>query len=292
MKRNWLILLFCIVCNVAQCATTLKEQLHALVAPYRAEVGVAVIVDGKNTIAVNNEVKYPMMSVFKFHQALAVADCLQRHKTSLDSVLFIPKSEFKQDTYSPLRDKYPNQDIHISIRELLTYTLQLSDNNACDILFHHIIGVGDTDAYLRTLGVEDFAIVANEDDMHHDESLCYANWSSPLASAVLLDKLVSNDFLQGDYKEFIVRMMIECGTGKDRLVKPLLGTDAVCGHKTGTGVRNANGQIIGVNDIGFVLLPDGRRYAIAVYVKDSEETLDTSSKIIADVSEIVYQYLK
>ena len=41
---------------------------------------------------------------------------------------------------------------------------------------------------------------------------------------------------------------------------------------------------IGCNDIGFVLLPGGRSYSIAVFVKDSEENNRANSKIIADIS--------
>ncbi|MFR6429750.1 MAG: class A beta-lactamase, partial [Parabacteroides merdae] len=50
------------------------------------------------------------------------------------------------------------------------------------------------------------------------------------------------------------------------------------------------GQQRGCNDIGFVLLPDGRTYSIAVFVKDSEESFAENSKIIADISRIVYEY--
>ena len=46
-----------------------------------------------------------------------------------------------------------------------------------------------------------------------------------------------------------------------------------------------------VNDIGFVLLPDGRTYSIAVFVKDSEENSQVNNKIIADISRIVYEYV-
>lgn len=51
------------------------------------------------------------------------------------------------------------------------------------------------------------------------------------------------------------------------------------GHKTGTGDLNAKGQQIGCNDIGFVLLPGGRTYSIAVFVKDSEENNQANSKL-------------
>jgi hypothetical protein len=77
---------------------------------------------------------------------------------------------------------------------------------------------------------------------------------------------------------------------QDRLVAPLADKGVVIGHKTGTGDLNAKGQQIGCNDIGFVLLPDGRTYSIAVFVKDSEESFAENSKIIADISRIVYEY--
>ena len=83
--------------------------------------------------------------------------------------------------------------------------------------------------------------------------------------------------------------MISCQTGKDRLPLPLKGTKAIIGHKTGTGDRNNKGQIIGMNDVGFVYLPDGQRYTIAVFIKDSEESDVETARIIADISEKVYQ---
>ena len=85
--------------------------------------------------------------------------------------------------------------------------------------------------------------------------------------------------------------MLKCQTGQDRLVAPLLGKEVTIGHKTGTGDRNAKGQQVACNDIGFVLLPDGHAYSIAVFVKDSEENNQENSKIIADISRIVYEYV-
>ena len=73
--------------------------------------------------------------------------------------------------------------------------------------------------------------------------------------------------------------MVECQTGQDRLVAPLLDKKVTVGHKTGTGDLNAKGQQIGCNDIGFVLLPGGRTYSIAVFVKDSEEIIRRTVKL-------------
>lgn len=54
--------------------TQLETQLKQAVKDKKAEIGIAVIIDGKDTVTVNNDTHYPLMSVFKFHQALALAD--------------------------------------------------------------------------------------------------------------------------------------------------------------------------------------------------------------------------
>ena len=68
------------------------------------------------------------------------------------------------------------------------------------------------------------------------------------------------------------------------------GDGVTLGHKTGTSDRDALGRAIGTNDVGFVLLPDGRRYVIAVFVKDSHESDEANEALIADISRIVYEH--
>ena len=179
----------------------------------------------------------------------------------------------------------------MSIADLLKYTLQQSDNNACDILFNYQGGPDSVNRYIQSLGIRDCEITHTENDMHEDLDLCYSNWSTPLAAAKLLEIFRRKTLFDEAYKNFIYQTMVECKTGQDRLVAPLADKGVVIGHKTGTGDLNAKGQQIGCNDIGFVLLPDGRTYSIAVFVKDSEESFAENSKIIADISRIVYKYV-
>ena len=47
------------------------------------------------------------MSVFKFHQALAVADYLDRNGLTPDTEIFIPEEELVPDTYSPSGTNFP-----------------------------------------------------------------------------------------------------------------------------------------------------------------------------------------
>ena len=271
--------------------TQLETQLKEAIKGKKAEIGIAVIIDGKDTVTVNNDIHYPLMSVFKFHQALALADYMGKQKQSLETRLPIKKSDLKPDTYSPLRDKYPQGEIKMSIADLLKYTLQQSDNNACDILFDYQGGPDAVNKYIHSLGIRECAIAGTETAMHEDLNLCYENWTTPLAAAELVEIFRKKPLFPNVYKDFIFQTMVECQTGQDRLVAPLLDKKVTVGHKTGTGDLNAKGQQIGCNDIGFVLLPGGRTYSIAVFVKDSEENNQANSKIIANISRIVYEYI-
>ena len=290
--RSFIVFLCFIPVLLFSCrSVSLETQLKEAIKDKKAEIGIAVIIDGKDTVTVNNDIHYPLMSVFKFHQALALADYMGKKKQSLDTRLPIKKSDLKPNTYSPLRDKYPQGGIEMSIADLLRYTLQQSDNNACDILFDYQGGPDAVNKYIHSLGIRECAIAGTETAMHQDLNLCYENWTTPLAAAELVEIFRKKPLFPKVYKDFIFQTMVECQTGQDRLVAPLLDKKVIVGHKTGTGDLNAKGQQIGCNDIGFVLLPGGRTYSIAVFVKDSEENNQANSKIIADISRIVYEYV-
>ena len=68
----------------------LSYRLKKVIKDKKAEIGIAVILDAQNTVTVNNDDRYPLMSVFKFHQALAVADYLDRNGLTPDTEIFIP----------------------------------------------------------------------------------------------------------------------------------------------------------------------------------------------------------
>lgn len=70
ISRIFLSLFFSLVVAVATAQVgmdSLKRELQREIKSYPATVGVALIVNGRDTLALNNEVQYPMMSVFKFH---------------------------------------------------------------------------------------------------------------------------------------------------------------------------------------------------------------------------------
>lgn len=292
--KSRLFLLLALVLTAAAPASAegnLKTQLQKIIAGADARVGVAVIADG-DTLTVNGSPDYPLMSVMKLHQAVAVARILEERGLPLTTTVHIYVQDLKAGTWSPLRDARPGGGFDMSVAELLRYTLQQSDNNACDILFDRFAAPEHVDSIIRSMGFRDFRIAATEDEMHRDLKKCRENVSSPLSAADLMDRLASGTLPLGkEYADFIRSTLLECRTGLNRLPLPLEGSGALIGHKTGTSDREADGRWTGINDVGFVLLPDGRSYTLAVFISDSALGIEENEKLIADISGAVYSEL-
>lgn len=292
MKRIVIIVCFLISAVVFAFSqhVSLEKRIDSIVSGKKATVGVAVVFDGKDTLVLNNQCRYPTMSTYKFHQALAVLNYLDQHQLPLNTELYIRKSDLLPDTYSPLRDLYPKGEFYLSVGELLKYSVAQSDNNVCDILFRYIGGVEVVDQYIRKLGLTDMKLAATEEQMHEAFENQYLNWMTPLAAVRLLE-IFQNEPLYANpaYKEFLEEVMIETNTGSNKIKSGLPG-HVVFGHKTGSAGRNAAGLKPGDNDMGFVHMPDGRRYSIVVLVMNSREDDDANAALIAEISKAVYDY--
>lgn len=298
MKMKYPISLILLAMLLGACSTKgrnvrkeLEQKIAEATKDTKADVGVAVWADDEIVALHNNEVHYPLLSVFKFHVALAVLDKMDKAHTALDSLIEVKASQLHADTYSPLRRKFPDRDISISLAELLQYSVSQSDNNACDILIDYVGGIGTVNKYIHSLGIADCELAANEDLMHRDTAAVYSNWSTPEAMVRLLHIADKEPLFATPYKDFLQKIMEETSTGPDKL-KGRLPADATVGHKTGSSDRTPEGMKIADNDAGYVILPDGRKYFIAVFVTRSYETDAENAAIIARISEIVYESFK
>lgn len=288
MKR--LFILFCCLASIQPLAARngkLERDIRALTDSVRATVGVAVVLGEGDTLVVNNGHRYPMMSVFKFHQALAVLDTLARRGLPLTTLVPVRRADLAADTWSPLREARPEGGYELSVAELLTYSVAYSDNNVCDLLFRCLGGPEVVDDYIHRLGIGDTKIVADERSMHRHPSAQYSNWTTPLAAVRLLERFRRGELLPDEYGCFLERTMLGTITGPDKL-RGLLPAGTAVAHKTGSTFRDAQGVMVAENDIGFVRLTDGRCYSIAVFVMDSQEDDTTNAAVIARISRLVY----
>lgn len=257
----------------------------------KATVGVSVITDEGAVQAVNDTVHFPLMSVFKFHGALAVLHQLERKQLPLETELLIRKEDLLPNTYSPLRDKYPDDNFKMSIAELLKYSISLSDNNACDILLNYVGGPAVVDAYVKGLGIDGFVITATEQVMNGKEGNEGLNWTTPSSATSALKLFFDRPLFAAQYKRFLEQTMIETSTGMNKL-RAGLPDAVILGHKTGSSMRTKEGVRLADNDAGFVRLPNGKQYYIAVFVMNSLEDDQTNAAIIAEISRKVYEILK
>lgn len=296
MKAYFIAILTLFTCNAtvvrAQQMSELENRIDSLLNGKKATVGIAVWTDKGDMLRYNDHVHFPLLSVFKFHVALAVLDKMDKQSISLDSIVSIKASQMPPNTYSPLRKKFPDQDFTITLRELMQYSISQSDNNACDILIEYAGGIKHINDYIHRLSIDSFNLSETEDGMHSSFEAVYRNWSTPSAMVRLLRTADEKElFSNKELKDFLWQTMIDTETGANKL-KGMLPAKTVVGHKTGSSDRNADGMKTADNDAGLVILPDGRKYYIAAFVMDSYETDEDNANIIARISRMVYDAMR
>ncbi len=277
--------------------SALQAKLSEFCEEKDAKIGVAVIIDGRDTVAVNGKEPFPMQSVYKFPIALALRDRYVGKVLSTDYGIAIYPEDLHPSTYSPMTEcilkssQIHSDTLRIPTSEILAYMLQQSDNNASDIALREAGGTMRVNMYMHQIGFDDIQVKYSEEQMHTDNYLSNANTATPLAMAELLD-LFDKNFNDSISLE-IKRLMESSATGYERLVKPLSAKGSiVIGHKTGTGFTLPDGRLMAINDVGYVHLPDGRRYTIAVFIENSGYDIAQTEALIAEISKIVFESLE
>jgi beta-lactamase class A len=267
----------------------LRQSIMQLVGPLEAEIGIGVKhLERGDTLSVYGDGHFPMQSVFKFHLALAVLQAVDEGKLSLDEQVLIQRADYIPNTWSPIAAKYPEANVDVSIRDLISYTVASSDNNACDVLFRLVGGPEKVDEYIRDLGIKGIAIANTEREMHKSWDLQFNNWTTPRDMAELLHLFYKGRLLSPSATAFLKSILEGTITGKNR-IKGLLPEGTILAHKTGTGA-NDSGLIGAVNDVGVVTLPDGGHVAIALFITKTSEPVTALERVMAEISKKVFDY--
>lgn len=295
MKRSVLLGVLVLVCYFGYGQTQRISPLNRAIEEYlkdkNAVVGVTVTDTSGNVVAwINGNSRFPMQSVFKFHISMVMLSEIDKGHFALDQKIVIKKSDLRKNTWSPIRDQYP-KGTSLTIGELITYTVSLSDNNGCDILLRLLGGPKTVEDYFKGKGYQNISIQMTEDQMHQDWEIQFKNWIYPSESnRILFDFFKYNqNFLSASGKQFLLQTMIHTETGMNRL-KGKLPEGTVVAHKTGSSGANSKGVTAAANDIGIVYLPDGNAYIISVFVSQSTESETVNDEIIANISLIAWNY--
>ncbi len=290
MKKLTILFLLISIFSFAQKAE-LKKEISKITEGKKATVAVSVLgIDFPFQYNNNNaEKKLPMQSVFKFHIALAVLDLVDQGKLSLDQKVFIKKSELLPNTWSPIREKNPEGNFEITLGEALKWMVSESDNNCTDIILRLIDGTKTVQNFLDDKKIKNTQIKFNEEDCHKILNLQYQNYTTTKSANNTLKVFFDKELISKNSTNFLYKLMVETSTGKNRLVAGIpKGTEVA--HRTGTSFTE-NGITPAINNIGIVTLPNGKKYAISVFVSDSKENFGVNEKIISDISKVVYESL-
>ncbi len=243
------------------------------------------------TFVVNKNVKFPMQSVFKFPLAMAILNQVDKGRLTLDQKILVTKKDLLPNTWSPLREKYPEGNVEVPLAEILAFTVSQSDNNGCDILFRLLGGTANVQKYVRSIGVKDIAIRATEEEMAKEWSVQFTNWCKPKAMLQLLEIMYRGGKLSKSSNDFLWKTMLETSTGPNR-IKGLLPAETSVAHKTGTSGTNDKGITAAINDAGIVALPNGKKFAIAVFVANSPDEPKFSESVIAKITKAAWDNLQ
>ena len=244
----------------------------------------------KGGFVINGDHGYPIMSVFKFPLAFAILHKVDKGELKLSQKFHMPKETLDINTWSPMVKDFPNQDLDMTLADLLTYTVSKSDNNACDFLYTKIAGSpAAVNKYLHDAGVKDISIVYTEGEMEKDWALQYKNWCKPAGSLQLLQLLHDQKLLSKSSNDFLIQIMRELpGWGKRITVLLPPATELI--HKTGYSGVNKQGIIGALNDIGIVTLPNGKHIAISVFVSDFKAPNQRGINVIAAISKEIWDF--
>ncbi len=260
MKNNFLIIFALLSLPAPAQPPQLRRQIDSISYAAKGKVGVAItLLEDMDTLTCQNHAQYVMQSVMKFPIAMAVLHEVDKGHLTLTQ----------------------------HIKELLSAMVSLSDNTACDILLKQIGGPKAVNDYMSSLQIAPISIRATEAQMAAAWPVQYTNWCEPQTQIALLRLLYKGTALSKPNNDYLWQLLLATSTGPKRL-KGQLPPGTPVAHKTGTSNTNDKGLTAATNDVGIIILPNGKHLAIAVFITDSTADETTREAVIAAIAKAAF----
>jgi beta-lactamase class A len=245
-------------------SSALGQQLAAAADASSGRIGVAAVdLASGHAVDVLGDQRFPMASTSKVAIAAVFLEGVDQGKWSLTSEfpLMIPvRSAPFSTAVAPVR---PGE--YMSAGRLLELMLTRSNNYATDALLKVVGGPGAVNDWVRRAGIQDWQIdrdiatlVRDDGAIDPAEVIDKRDSATPMAMVHLLTGIYQGKWLSPESRKVLLDTMSRCVTGKRRIVAGLPDTVQVL-HKTGS-LHNTS------SDIGIIETPDGRVFAVAIYV--------------------------
>ena len=304
----------------------LAAELSKIAASAPGTLGVRVIhVESGDGAAVNGAEWFPMMSVYKLPIAIHALRQAQRGKLDLAASVSLT-AEDRRPGFSPLaRQLAERGPVVLTIRELISSIMRVSDNTTSDALLRIVGGpqaVRATLTELRVRGVDvsryelefaaDYYGVCCVDRMKPFSLEQFAeaigrltpaarrkaadafvtdrrDSAQPDGMADLLARLTRGELLDAEHTRWLLDEMTEMHT-RDTRLRAGLPSGIRASLRPGTsgdtdGVRAAH------NDNAIVTLPDGRGHlVIAAFLRRAKGTEAERDATLAEVARVAYRW--
>lgn len=266
----------------------------------------------------NGDLRFPMQSVFKAPLGAAVLAEVDAGRLDLEQVVSIEEKDISP-ALSPIADAWPQRRDY-TVRELLVAAVGVSDNTAADVLMKMIGGPGAVTTWLTDKHINEIRIDRYERELQpqstglasfriawkgNEAYRAAMNSVPPQVRQAAMDAYLVDDrdtasprgvltffyvleeqrLLSPASQALLMKIMTETQTGATRL-KAGFPPGSTFAHKTGAS-RTDLGLNLATNDVGVVTLPDGRRYAVAVFLKGSRLDAPAREAIHADVARAI-----
>ena len=270
-------------------------------------------IGGKEVIAFNGDEPFAMASTYKVAIAAAVLDRVDRKELSLGQLVEVPPGMYVTGVVA-LAETFPHPGIQLSVANLIEVMITESDNTATDVSMGLAGGSAAVTKNLRRLGIKDFrvdrttreilmdfyglpgatpeivagairnnpALVMAQVDPNADFEADPRDHTTPLAMLQLLLAIDGGKAMSPESREFLLGVMSRTRSGPGRL-KGLMPMGTPVAHKTGTAGGIAN-------DVGYITLPDGRRFAIAVFTNSSKTSVADRDRAIAEIARTLFDH--
>lgn len=265
-------------------ASDFQRRISLLADGSRGRIGVAAVdLNSGEQIMVLGDQLFPMASTSKVAVACTFLEMVEQGRYSLTSefslLLPVRSRKFSSPTAPKRRGK------KMAAIDLLELMITRSSNPSTDTLLNAVGGPKAVTAWMKRHGISDFSIDRDiatlvRDDGEYDP----ATWidprdsASPRAMVRLLQGLYRGDFLSDQSRRVLLGAMSRTVTGSRR-IKGQMPASARVSNKTGS-LNNTS------SDIAIVEYPDGRAFAVAIYVTGQGAKLARERKIAAIAREL------
>jgi beta-lactamase class A len=234
---------------------SVEQQLSSLASDSSADIGIAALdLNTGESISIKGDTAFPMASTVKVAiAALYLSQVDHGRKTLDDTIGGVP------------------------VRKLMARMLIYSDNRAADVLFKDVGGPTAVHQWLNQNGIRGVHVDRTIAQLLSDRRDLWdsRDSSTPKAMVELLRRLYRGELISASSRNYLLGLMAQCETGKNRMKALLPGVPVE--HKTGT----LNGL---ADDVGFITMPDGHRIAVAIFARGGSNRPRT----IAEAARAIY----